>query len=225
MNNITEKLFEKQDLKYKTFHSKIVPDTHYKIIGVRLPEIRKIVKEINSEKEIYKFLDSKHVYYEEYLIHGLLLSKIKNEDEFYSRLNEYLPFIDNWAICDTASASIKKQAKNKELLYKNLLVWLNSDKVYTVRFGIVCLLNYFCEPKNTDNLIYIILKIKFGEYYIDMAVAWLLSVMLVKDYEKTARFLEEKTLPRFIHNKAIDKARDSFRIEKEKKEYLKTLKV
>lgn len=225
MNSVVTKLFEKQDLKYRDFHSRIVPDTHYKIIGVRIPEIRKIVKEINSEQEIYAFLNSEHTYYEEYLIRGLLLSKIKNEDEFYRLLNAYLPFIDNWAICDTVSASIKKAAKNKDLLYKNVSIWLNSDKVYTVRFGLVCLLNYFCEPKNTDKLIEIILKVNFGEYYIDMAVAWLLSVMLIKDYEKVKSFLEKKTLPRFIHNKTIDKARDSFRIEKDKKEYLKTLKI
>lgn len=225
MNNIAAKLFEKQDLNYRTFHSRIVPDTHYKIIGVRIPEIRKIVKEINSEKEIYAFLNGKHTYYEEYLIHGLLLSKIKNEDDFCRLLNAYLPVIDNWAICDTVSASIKKAAKNKDLLYKNVLIWLNSDKVYTVRFGLVCLLNYFCEPKNTDKLIEIILKVKFGEYYIDMAVSWLLSIMLIKDYDKTESFLEKKTLPRFIQNKTIDKARDSFRIDKYKKEHLKTLKI
>lgn len=225
MHKITEKLLEKQDLDYKKFHSKIVPDTKYEIIGVRMPEIRKIVKGVKSREEIYSFINIEHFFYEEYLVHGLLLSNIKNESEFYNLLNAYLPFIDNWAICDSVSASIKKAAKNKDLLYKNIIKWLNSDKVYTVRFAIVCFLNYFCESENTDNLLKIILKIKFGEYYIDMAVAWLLSVMLIKDYDKTASFLEQKTLPRFIQNKTIDKARDSFRMDKDKKEYLKTLKI
>lgn len=225
MHRITEDLLKKQDLKYKKFHSRIVSDTKYEIIGVRIPEIRKIVKDVKSQEETYAFINSNHAFYEEYLVHGLLLSNIKNEDEFYALLNGFLPFIDNWAICDSVAASIKNAAKTKELLYNHVLLWLNSDKVYTVRFAIVCLLNYFCEPKNTDKLIDIILKIEFGEYYIDMAVAWLLSVMLIRDYEKTKPLLENKTLPRFVHNKTIDKARDSFRIEKDKKEYLKTLKV
>ena len=224
MNNVTSILFEKQDLNYKKFHSKIVPDTKYEIIGVRIPEIRKIVKGINSSEDIYGFLKTEHAYYEEYLIHGLLISKIKDEDEFYGLLNAYLPLIDNWAICDTVAASIKKAANNKNLLYKNVLTWLYSDKIYTVRFGIVCLLLYFCEPKYTDKVLEIILKVKFGEYYIDMAVAWLLSVMLIKDYDKVRLLLENKTFPRFIHNKTIDKARDSFRIDKDKKEKLKKLK-
>ena len=225
MNDIRSVLFTKQDLKYRDFHSKIVPDTKYDIIGVKLPEVRQLAKNIKSREDINAFISSEHFYYEEYLLHGLLLSKIKNENDFYSLFNSYLPFIDNWAICDTVAASIKTQAKNKELLYKNIRVWLNSEKVYTVRFGIVCLLNYFTTPEYYDDVINLILKVRTGEYYVDMAIAWLLSVMLITDYEKTKPLLENKTLPRFIHNKTIDKARDSFRIDQNKKEYLKKLKI
>ncbi|MBO4251442.1 MAG: DNA alkylation repair protein [Clostridia bacterium] len=216
MNNLRSALLSKQDLKYKSFHSKIVPDTKYEIIGVRLPEIRIIAKSLSSE-DFYEFINREHFYYEEYLIHGLLLSKIKDEKEFYDRLNDYLPSIDNWAICDTVAASIRKSVKNKDVLYNNIEKWLKSEKAYTVRFGIVCLLNYFNNVKYHDNIINLISNIEFGEYYIDMAIAWLLSVMLITDYDKIKTLLENQTFPQFIHNKTIDKARDSFRIEKKKK--------
>ena len=136
-----------------------------------------------------------------------------------------MPFIDNWAICDSVAASIKKQAKNRELLYKNVLTWLKSDKVYTVRFGIVCLMNYFIDDEYADEILKLITRIKTDEYYINMAIAWLLSVMLIKKYEKTLPLIESKTLAPFIHNKTIDKARDSFRIDEKTKIYLKSLKI
>ena len=225
MHFITERLFAHTDNEYRIFSEKIIPDTHYKMLGVRVPVIRKIVKEAVNTGEFISFLTENHVYYEEYFAHGLCLSAIKDETKFYKALNAFLPFIDNWAICDGVAASIKKRAKNRELLYKNVLTWLKSDKVYTVRFGIVCLMNYFIDDEYADEILKLITRIKTDEYYITMAIAWLLSVMLIKKYEKTLPLIESKTLAPFIHNKTIDKARDSFRIDEKTKIYLKSLKI
>ena len=225
MHFITERLFAQTDNGYRIFSEKIIPDTRYKMLGVRVPVIREIVKDAVKKGDFISFLIENHLYYEEYFAHGLLLSAIKGETEFYKALNAFLPLIDNWAICDGVAASIKKQAKNRELLYSNVLIWLKSDKIYTVRFGIVCLMNYFIEDGYTDEILRLITDIKSDEYYINMAIAWLLSVMLVKRYEQTIPLIESKTLAPFIHNKTIDKAQDSFRIDEKTKIYFKSLKI
>lgn len=226
MHSITKELLSKKDEKYREFHKKLVPDTEYEIIGVRVPEIRKTVKNTVSNEEIYSFLRSEHRYYEEYMAHGLIIAeKIKETDEIYALLNGFLPKIDNWAICDTVAASLKKLAKNRDLLLKSIKIWINSDHIYTLRFAVVCLLAYFTNKEYTDGAIKIVSTLKTDEYYINMAIAWLYSVILVKNYDGIISLLESKTLPQFIQNKTIDKARDSFRIDKNKKEYLKTLKI
>ncbi len=225
MHRITKELLSKQDIDYKKFNGKIVSDTNYEMIGVRVPEIRNIVKTVVSREDSYSFLKAEHFYYEEYLAHGLLISKIGDKEETYALLDDFLPKIDNWAICDTVAMSIKKLAKDKKTLYEHILIWLKSDRVYTVRFGIVCLLAYFTEKEYSDKIIAIISEMQTDEYYINMALAWLLSVMLVKNYDDYIKLIESKTLPKFVQNKAIDKSRDSFRIGEEKKQYLKTFKI
>lgn len=224
MNVITEKLLAAQDIKYRDFNKKIVPDTRYEMIGVKLPEIRKIVNSVVAD-DMTLFFESKHVYYEEYMAHGLLISKLSDEKEAYLQLERFLPLIDNWAICDTVALSLKRLSKNNILLFRKIETWLKSEKVYTVRFGIVCLLSYFTEKEYSDTAFKAVSEINTDEYYINMAIAWFYSVMLVKNYDATLKIIESKTLPRFIQNKTVDKARDSFRIDKNKKEYLKTLKI
>lgn len=228
MNDFTKLLFSKQDLKYKEFSAKLIPDTKYEMIGVRVPEIKRIVKLISGEQNkdaVYSFLDESHRYYEEYMLHGLLIANLNDSALSYRYLEKFLPKIDNWAICDTVVSSLKKLAKNKSALYDKILVWIKSDEVYTVRFGIVCLLAYFVKNEYIDKLIDIILSVKTDEYYINMALAWLISVMLVKNYRETLPLIESKTLTKFVQNKAIDKARDSRRIDQTKKEYLKKYKI
>lgn len=225
MIDIRNLLFEKQDLNYKTFHQKLVPDTKHEIIGVRVPELRKIANSIDDLSVVSSFLDEKHVYYEEFMLHGLFIAKIKDLDKAYSLLNEFLPQMDNWAECDITVSAIKNIAKYKDLLYNNVVKWLKSERVYTVRFAVVCLISYFTEKEYLDNIFTLMSAINSDEYYINMAIAWLYSVLLVKHYDQTLGLIESKTLPKFIQNKTIDKARDSFRIDDDKKIYLKTLKI
>jgi 3-methyladenine DNA glycosylase AlkD len=202
-----------------------VPDSKKEMIGVRLPEIRKIVNSVSDVGDANIFLNSPHVYYEEFMAHGLLIAKFCEKLDVYRLLNEFLPYIDNWAVCDTTVLSLKKLSKNKDLLLQNVINWLKSENIYTVRFAIVSLLAYFSEKQYSEKIFELVLAIKSNEYYVNMAIAWLLSVMLINDYDKTVKLLESKTLPRFIQNKTIDKARESYRIENNKKIYLKTLKV
>ncbi len=223
--DIKKILFDKQDLKYKAFHQRIVPDTKHEIIGVKVPELRKIAKNIKALSDISSFFNEKHVYYEEFMLHGLLIAQIKDTDKAYSLLNDFLPQIDNWAVCDVTVSAIKNIAKDRDLLYNNVLKWIESERVYTVRFAIVCLLTYFAEKRYSDRIFGLLSSINTDEYYINMAIAWLYSVFLVKCYDETLPIIESKTLSRFIQNKTIDKARDSFRIADDKKIYLKTLKI
>ena len=222
---ITEKLLSLQDERLKEFSKKIIPDTKKPILGVKIPKIREVVKSVPSLSDSMQFLKSNHTYFEEFMAHGLLIARFGVGEEGFAILNEFLPQIDNWAVCDTTATSIKKLAKNKNLLWQNVNIWLQSDKIYTVRFAIVCLLAHFTDKEYYKDVIRAVLSIKSEEYYINMAIAWLLSVLLVKNYDETVILIKNKILPRFIQNKTIDKARDSFRIAKDKKEYLKTLKI
>ena len=221
MNDTTAILFSLQDKKYADFHRKIVPDTSYEIIGVRIPEIRKIVKTFNSRDKIIAFLDYEHRYYEEYLLHGLLISKLHNQNEIYGFLEDFLPYIDNWAICDTVVSSLKPLLKNQTEFLSRIKKWLKSEKTYTVRFGIVCLLSYFINERYIDEVLGLITKIQSEEYYINMSIAWFYSIALVKFYDKILPLIESRELSSFIQNKTIAKARDSFRIT----QYLKKLKI
>ena len=225
MLDITAELFTLKDESFKEFNKKIIPDSKKPMLGVKLPKIREIVNKIDNFDDAKIFFNTEHVYFEEVMAHGLLIAKFCKNAEDFTYLDEFLPQIDNWAICDTTATSIKKLAKNETSLWQHVIKWLKSDKIYTVRFAIVCLLAFFSEKKYSDRIIELVLSVKHGEYYVDMAIAWLLSVMLIKDYEKTVALLKMKVLPRFIQNKTLDKARDSFRIENNKKIYLKTLKV
>ena len=210
MNDITAVLFSIQNKKYAEFHKRIVPDTSYEIIGVRIPEIRKLVKTFDSREKIVDYLGRKHKYYEEYLLHGLLIVKLNDQKELYEYLEKFLPFIDNWAICDTVVSSLKPLLKNETEFLNQIKKWLKSEKTYTVRFGVVCLLSYFINERYLDDVLELITEIRSEEYYINMSVAWFYSVALVKFYDKILPLIESRKLSPFIQNKTIDKARDSF---------------
>lgn len=227
MGIYTEELKKLSDEPYAAFTRKLVPDTRYPVLGVRVPAMKSIAKSDKSnEKKIKAFLSEKHRYYEEFFLHGLFLGYLTGEHKAAFRaLNEFLPYIDNWAICDSTAANLKNMAKHPEKLFSEVKRILNSDHVYTVRFALVLMLDYFVKAEYFNEVKKAVLALPAGEYYIDMAASWLLSVWLVKEYEITLPIIEEKTLPKFIQNKTIQKAIESFRISDDKKAYLKTLKI
>lgn len=227
MGTYTEELKTLADGAYAAFTHKLVPTTLYPVLGVRIPVLKSIAKKDKlNDKKVNAFLNEKHFYYEEFLLHGLFLGYLTGEYKAALRaLNEFLPFIDNWAICDSTAANLKNLAKYPDMLLTEIKGFLNSKHVYTVRFALVLLLDYFVKAEYFNETVKAVLSLPSGEYYIDMAASWLLSVWLVKEYDLTSPLIEKKILPKFIQNKTIQKAVESFRISDDKKAYLKTLKI
>ena len=223
MLDLKSELFLNKDAKYEEFSKKLIPDTAYPIIGVRVPVIKNIAKKATLDDAL-RFISEKHVYYEEFMLHGLLINKF-DKDTAYSLLEEFIPFIDNWAICDSLATSLKKLSKDKKTLLTHIKEWLKSSRTYTVRLGIVLLLAYFITDENIFEANSLVLTVNSEEYYINMAIAWYFSFALIKQYDIAVKIVESKILPKFVQNKTISKARESFRLSEEKKAYLKTLTV
>jgi len=228
MSCFIEEIEVLRDGKLKLFNARLLPniDTE-KIIGVRIPSLRSLAKKLFKEvpHKISTFLeDVPHFYLEENLLHSFLLEQIEYEDELLRKVEDFLPFIDNWMVCDTLSPKIFKK-KPKNLLPK-IELWLTSTHTYTVRFAINLILKFFLtnelfESKYLER----VANIKSEEYYINMMIAWFFAEALFKQKEATLPFIKEKRLSNWVHNKAIQKARESRRIDDEFKAELLKLKV
>ena len=224
---ITEGLFELKDEKYRVFQAKLVPNVPMdRMIGVRTPALRKYAKEVAKMPQAGAFLQQlPHHYYEENNLHGelLLLLYSKDLEVFMKELERFLPYVDNWATCDILSPKIFK--KHLDYVYEKVKKWLKSDHVYTVRFAIVTLLGFYLDDAFKPDMLRLVADVKSDEFYIKMAVAWYFTIALVKQYNITLPYIQNRVLEPWTHNKTIQKARESRRISAERKEYLKTLKV
>ena len=226
MEIIVNKLLEYKDDKYREFSAKLVPSISIdKIIGVRLPVIRNIVKDIKNEDYIDEFLNElPHKYQEEYILHGLLLSiKYKDIDILLDRLDIFLGYVDNWVITDTISPKLFKKYPDK--VYEYIKKWIKSEHEYKIRFGVVSLLQFYLDDNYNKRIFKIVNSIKYDSYYVNMGISWFYSFALIKQYEDTVKIFENKKLDKWIHNKSIQKAIESYRISNEKKEYLRSLKI
>ncbi len=225
MTPIQKQLFELQDLGYKEFHSKLMPTVSKdKIIGVRVPQLRKFAKELNKSDLKADFLNTlPHKYYEEDNLHAFLIEQIKDFNECISALDNFLLFVDNWATCDMMTPKVL--AENPDLLYKKIQEWAKSEHTYTVRFAVVTLMKFFMDERLDKKHLKLLLRIKSDEYYINMAIAWYLATALSSRWDLVIPYIENKKFDKWIHNKAIQKSIESYRITKQQKEYLKTLKI
>lgn len=221
---VREKLFSMQDLKYKEFHSKLMPTVDSDlVIGVRTPELRKFAKEFSTTEISEEFLQNlPHKYYEENNLHAFMISSMKDFDKTVEKLNDFLPYVDNWATCDMMRPVTFK--KHRTELLAEIEKWLKSDMPYTVRFAIEMLMVHFLEEDFDVSYPHKVADIRSDEYYVRMMVAWYFATALAFQYEKILPFIENKTLDPWTHNKAIQKAIESYRITNEQKDYLKTLK-
>ncbi len=220
---LIKKLKENKDLKYKEFNSKII-STKYPMIGVKTPILKRIAKEI-SKKDYKTFLKNKNTdYYETVLIEGFVISNIKDLKEMLIYFDKFIKKIDNWAICDMTVSSMKIVKKNKDIFKAKIKEYLNSKEEFTVRVGIILLLDYYIEEEYLDEVFSLIDNIKREEYYINMAIAWLISIALIKYKDKTLKYLKVCNLDDFTYNKALQKARESTRISKKDKVYYQSLK-
>ena len=225
---ITDKLFELQDLGYRDFHSRLMPNVEKNlIIGVRMPALRKLAKELvkNSPGEVDEFMKSlPHKYYEENNLHGAFIGLLaKTTEEALDMIDEFLPFVDNWATCDGLPPKIF--VKDLSQVRKRIMPWLDSRETYRVRFAIVTMLGYFLDEEFKQEDLEVLAKLKCEEYYINMAIAWYYSFALIKQYEETVKLFECGALDRWIHNKSIQKAIESYRVTPEHKDYLRKLRM
>ncbi len=222
---IVNRLFELQDLKYRDFHSKLMPTVDKKtVIGVRTPELRKLAKELKNTDIAYEFMKNlPHKYYEENNLHAFLIEEIRDYSECIKELDRFLPFVDNWATCDMMRPKILKK-HHRELLCE-IKKWIDSGEIYTVRFGIECLMLYYLDEYFKSGFHETVSNIRSDEYYIRMMQAWYFATALAKRYDETIHYLEQKKLDADTHNKTIQKAIESYRITKEQKDYLRKLKL
>ena len=221
---VKSKLFEMQDLQYKSFHSKLMPTVNPdKIIGVRVPEIRRFAKEFSKSKEAENFIKNlPHKYYEEDNLHAFLIEQIKDYQRVVYELNRFLPFVDNWATCDGLTPKIF--ANHTEELVAEIDNWLKSEQIYTFRFEVNMLMKFYLEDNFKEDYLQKVADIKIDEYYVKMVQAWYFATALAKQWNSAALYLTENKLDEWVHNKTIQKAVESYRITPEQKEYLKKLK-
>ena len=221
---VRDRLFAMQDLKYRDFHSRLMPTVEKElVIGVRTPELRKFAKEFSKTDMAEVFLNAlPHKYYEENNLHAFLICEIKDFDRLITRLDEFLPFVDNWATCDMMRPKIF--SKNKEKLLPEIEKWMSSEQPYTVRFGIEMLMIHFLDDSFDIDFPQRVAKIRSDMYYVKMMQAWYFATALAHQYEQILPFIENNVLDEWTHNKAIQKAVESYRVTAEQKEYLKKLK-
>ena len=224
MNKIKNYLLSQQDIKYRDFTLPLIPNVEKKtFIGVRLPVIKKYAKDL-PEKDRLEFLKNlPHQYHEENILHAFILSNMKDYNMFLNYVNNFLPYVSNWSVCDTICN--KNLVKYRPELIKEIYKWLKSDELYRVRYAVKCLMNYYLGEDFKEEYLLKVKEVKLDDYYVEMMIAWYLATGLAKNYESFVKVIEEKWFNKSIHNKAIQKAVESFRVSDEHKAYLKTLKI
>ena len=224
MSDIREALFQLQDVKYRDFLKKLIPTVDPdRIIGVRTPDLRKLAKAVCKEPVAAEFLAAlPHEYFDENQLHAFIISEEKDYDKCIGLVESFLPYVDNWATCDQMSPKVFKKHRDDLLLH--IKKWLKSKETYTIRFAVGMLMEHFLDEDFDPSYPEMVAKIQSEEYYVNMMKAWYFATALAKQYDTAIRFIEEQKLDVWTHNKAIQKARESYRITPEQKVYLKTLK-
>ena len=219
--NLRDELFANQDLAYRELHKRIVPNVApERIIGVRLPVLRKIATAAFRENA-----DNQKEYYEEVMVYGFTLGMKKGTAaEHEADLRGFVPLIDNWAVCDSCCASFKFTKTYRAELFPFLKSYLSGSE-YEIRFAVVMLMQYYLTEPYFDEVLALIAGIESDYYYVNMAAAWAIAEAFIRYRDKTLPLIESRQLPVFVHNKAIQKIRESLRVSETDKIYLKTLKI
>ena len=224
-DEIVTELFKMRDADYAQFQGKLIPTVSSdRVIGVRTPALRAFAKDLYKDPDIDEFLcTTPHQYFDEDQLHAFVISLEKDFDKCIALVEEFLPFIDNWATCDQLSPKCFKKEQKKLLSY--IKVWIKSNHTYTVRFAIGMLMQHYLDDGFKTEYADMVAEVRSDEYYINMMIAWYFATALAKQYESIVPYIEEKRLAVWVHNKAIQKSVESYRITAEQKEYLKTLKI
>lgn len=221
---ITRDLFARRDATYAAFQSKLMPTVAPAlVIGVRMPQVRALAKTLERAGKAGAYMHTlPHTYYEENMLHAVLLSHCTNFAECITLLDEFLPYVDNWAVCDALSPQVF--AANTNALMPHIARWLTTNAVYTQRFALKMLMTHYLDEHFCTKYLDIPAHIHTNEYYVAMMIAWFYATALAKQWEDTAAFLRKNTLNDFVHNKTIQKACESRRLSAEQKAYLRTLR-
>ena len=212
-----------EDIKYREFHSKLT-DTKYEIIGIRVPIMKKIAKEI-CKTDIEKFFSVvSNNYYEEIFIEGIVLSS-SSEKVLDKYLVNFIKKIDNWAICDSFCSNLKIISKKMVKYWMYFTGLIDLEKEFQTRVSIVIMMNYYLSDNYIDRVLYIVSNINSDKYYINMAISWLLSAAIIKYENKVLELLETKKLSKFVQNKTISKINDSYRVSEEVKRIVKNYRI
>ena len=224
-NRIEAELFAQKDTKYKAFMQSLLPTVDANtILGVRLPILQKMAKHLSKESGIESFLKNlPHTYFEENHLHSFLIAtRCQTYPEALQETKAFLPYIDNWAVCD--SFRPKALLQNKSALYKEIKAWLHSEEPYTIRFALNILMQGYLKENFDAEILKEIASIHSNEYYVNMAISWYYSMALLEQYEKTIPLFENKILDKWIHNKALQKAIESRKSTPLQKEIFRKLK-
>ena len=210
--------------KLKAFNEKLIPSTKYEILGVATPSIRSLAKEIEMDVEFLNALP--HKYHEENMLHAFLITYAKVDiNERIKLIEEFLPFVDNWAVCDSLLRPTNPFTKYKESLLEFAYKLVKHQETYHIRFGIGLFLSFGLKDENITDIIEALLQIKNHDYYVEMMLAWFYATALINHESEVLKLLTEKQLSTFVHNKTIQKAIESYRISSELKRQLKNLKI
>ena len=224
MDAIVVKLLELADNGYRDFQSKLMPTVPKStIIGVRTPALRALAKELRGGELAAAFLQElPHKYFDENQLHAFLINDIKDYVQCVQELEHFLPYVDNWATCDQLSPKVLK--KQPEATLESIKQWMDSEHIYTVRFGMEMLMSFYLDAWFKPEYLAWVAADRNEEYYVKMTVAWFFATALAKQYADTVPYLEQHLLPEWTQKKTIQKACESYRITKEQKEYLRTLR-
>ena len=224
MNNLREKLYEIADEEYRKFHSGLCPNVE-NIIGVRLPKLREIAKKIAKDNPIQFLEQYKCELYEEKMVYGLVIGYMK--ENFSTRLkylDKFVPMIDNWAVCDCCASTYKFTSKNLKEMFEYIQKYVVSKNEFEVRFACIMLMDYYLIDEYIDRVFKIFNEIKLDKYYVQMGIAWAISVAFVKYEKKTRKFLENNSLDKFTFNKTLQKIIESNRVSKDVKVEMREMK-
>lgn len=224
VQEIRDRLFALQDPEYRLFQSKLMPTVDpARVIGVRIPDLRKLSRELAGTEQAAAFVRQlPHDYYEENNLHGFLIVSLRDYGETVAALEAFLPYVDNWATCDLLHP--RAFDKRPEALPDQLFRWLQSDRTYTVRFAMGMLMSLYLDEAFRPEYADWVAGIKSEEYYVNMMAAWYFATALAKRWDDVFPYLTDHRLPVWTHNKAIQKAIESRRISPEQKQILRSLK-
>ena len=224
MTDLQQQLFALQDETYREFHSKLMPDTDKEtVIGIRIPVLRKFAREFARRPEAREFLQQlPHQYYEENNLHMMLIIAEKDYEKCLAEVERFVPYIDNWATCDMPAP--KCFAKHKQELLPKVEEWIASEETYTIRYGIDLLMALYLDEDFRPEYLELAASVTSEEYYVKMVIAWYFATALAKQWDSTIPYIEQRRLSDWVHRKTIQKAVESYRITKEQKDYLRTLK-